>query len=82
MKYKTTHLDEASYFVQKGHKYTSIKVGDLQPKRKFEHSKELEQHRKQFWGGNAVVNLHKWLSLRQQLKHEQQRNLNSSRNNP
>ena len=82
MKYKTNHIDEASYFAIKRHKYKTIKYGELNSEWIFEHTKELETLRKQFWGGNAIVNIHKWLALRTILKTEQKRKLSVSQKNP
>lgn len=82
MKYKTNHLDEASYLAIKGHKYTTTKFGELKAEWKFESSDKLESHRKQFWGGTAIVNVHKWLCLREILKREQRSMLAVSKDNP
>ena len=82
MTYKTIHIDEAAYFVLKAHTYKTIKYGDLKSEWRFEHTKELETLRKQFWGGNAIINLHKWLALRTIMKVEQKRMLTVSAKNP
>ena len=70
-KYKTTILDEATFLAMKGHQFKSKRTGIKNSEWSFDNSPELEKIRKQFWSGNMVVSLNKWLMIRQQVKFNQ-----------
>lgn len=70
-KYQTTSIDEAVYLASRGLTYRSRRIRARSSVWTFEQTKKLETFRRQFWGGTAVVNLHKWMALRNVLKWQQ-----------
>jgi hypothetical protein len=72
-RYRTVSIDESAYLALKGHKYTQKRYGDGHGEWFFADSVDVQRHRKQFWGGVAVVNIHKWLAIRTIMKREQQK---------
>lgn len=71
LKFATTNIDEAAYYAVKGHKYAVESIGEKRGMWTFTGDSKLEAARKQFWGGRADVNLHKWLTIRTMMKYEQ-----------
>lgn len=69
-KIETVLIDEAAYYAAKGIEYSVTVLGRRRSVWTFTGSDALEKLRKQFWGGRAEINLHKWLSLRTSMKHE------------
>lgn len=70
-KYKTVNIDEAAYYAVKGHGYKVKNFGERSGEWEFVDEPTLQKTRKQFWGGKADVNLHKWMALRWTMKNEQ-----------
>lgn len=69
-KYRTNLIDEATYHVIRGLKYSGKRTGVRSSTFSFDETKELEISRKRFYSGNIQVNLHRWLSIRQQIKND------------
>lgn len=70
-KYKTKLLDEVAFLRMKGLDYKTLRIANKNAVWVFEKTKELERHKKMFWTGSPVISLHKWLTVRQQIKFEQ-----------
>jgi hypothetical protein len=67
-KYTTVFLDEAAYFVIKGHRYSAKRTGVVSAVFGFVDTPELARDRKTYFTGVPTVSLHKWLSVRGQMK--------------
>ena len=66
----TVLMDEAAYYASKGQSYTVHVKGQRRAVWSFIRNEAMDKLRKQFWGGRAEVNLHKWMSLRTSMKLE------------
>lgn len=71
-KYKTFLIDEVSYLKIKGFRYTSKRFANRASEWIFDDTPELRKELNKFWSGSTImINLNKWLFVRQQVKFEQ-----------
>lgn len=70
MNFSTKHIDESAYLAIKGHRYKVRRLSEFAGEWLFPFSEKLERDRKQYWSGNPMVNVHRWVSVRSIMKRE------------
>ena len=70
-KYTTNLIDEATFYSMKGLEHCVVRKGQRASAWTYIRTPELERARKLFFTGSPLVSLHKWLSIRNELKYEQ-----------
>jgi len=81
--YKTCLIDEAVFLIMSGFKNTSVEsLERLSAVWTFQETPRLKKTVEMFWQSNVKVDLHRWLSVRSQLKYEQCRSSSLPKKKP
>lgn len=70
-KYTTNLIDEATFYLIKGFEHDVVRKGQKASAWTYIRTPEFERARRMFFTGSPLVPLHKWLSIRNELKYEQ-----------